>query len=277
MNPRKNTMALAARFSAASATYHQAADVQQQVAQELVRLFPDLPLPKRGEEAGPPPARVLEIGCGTGVLTALVRRRYPEIEIDAVDISARMIAQARTRLDFDRRIRWRVSDVEHLPSHARYPLIVSSSVFHWISPLEDGLTRLAGLMVGGGWLVFALMVRGTLGELLASRLRVAPHKPPVGRLPALPQVRRGLRWAGLEIVSERKEIRRTTCPSADLFLRQIHAQGLTGGTVSIARVPLNRRELRQLVDDYQAHYRAGQGVRASYHVVYFKVRKEHKE
>ena len=275
MNPRKNTMAIAARFSAAAGKYDEKAGVQQAVAEVLDRMFPTLPLPERSAETGiPPAARILEIGCGTGLLTALIRRRYPGLWIDAVDVSARMISHARTRLGFDKRIRWRVADLHHVPSKPRYPLIVSSSSLHWVCPLEEGLTKLALLLESRGRLVFSLMIRGTFGELRVSRLRVAPHKPPMGNLPTLRQVRQGLQHAGLNVVDERKEIRRVEYASAESFLRQIHEQGLTGGLVSSAGIPLNRSELKELARDYQAHWKSGEGVKASYHVAYFKAIRE---
>jgi malonyl-CoA O-methyltransferase len=205
------------------------------------------------------------------LLTALIRQRYAGLWIDAVDVSAQMLAQARARMGFDKRIRWLVTDLRHIPAKRSYPLIVSSSVLHWVDPLEEGLAQLANLLKPGGWLVFSLMIRGTLGELRESRLRVAPHKTPLGNLPTLRQVRQGLRYAGLEIDDERKEIRHVTYPSAAAFLRYIHDLGLTGGAVSAARVPLTRKELKNLTDDYQANFASDAGVKASYHIAYFKL------
>ncbi len=263
MNPRNHTISVAARFSAGAARYDEQAGIQRAVAESLDRMCAGLPAP----------ARILEIGCGTGLLTALIRRRYPAVAIDAVDVSPRMIARARTRLGFDSRIRWRVADLRHVPAGCLYPLIVSSASLHWVCPLEEGLVKLAALVAPGGSLVFSLMLRGTLGELRASRLRVAPHKPPAGNLPALAQVRRGLQVAGLKVADERKEVRRAAYPSAEAFLRRIHEQGLTGGLVSAAAVPLARGELKALAADYQARYAVRGGVRASYHVAYFRVDK----
>ncbi len=275
MNPQKNIISIAARFSVAAGKYDEKAGVQQAVAEVLDQMFPNLPAPERSAETGiPPAARILEIGCGTGLLTSLIRKRYAGLWIDAVDVSARMIAQARTRLGFDKHIRWRIADLRNVPINCFYPLIVSSSSLHWVCPLEEGLAKLAACLAANGCLVFSLMVRGTFGELRRSRLRVAPHKPPMGNLPTLRQVRQGLHYAGLNVVDERKEIRRVEYASAESFLRQIHEQGLTGGLVSSAGIPLNRSELKELARDYQAHWKSGEGVKASYHVAYFKAIRE---
>lgn len=271
MNHFKNTLAIAARFSAAAASYHQAAMVQEQVAKSLSSLFPNLPAPPDQHE------RILEIGCGTGFLTELIRQRYPQSLIDAADASAGMIAQARARLKNDRRIRWQAIDLRGVPMTTQYPLILSSSALHWIDPLDEGLTRIAALLKASGQALFSLMLDGTLGELQHCRRQVAPHKLPKGRLPTLSQVRRGLEAAKLKILMERYETYHPEYPSADDFLRCIHAQGLTGGAVSSSHLPLNRQELRKLCEIYQALYtNSTAGVTATYCVAYFKVQKDTK-
>ncbi|NLB60788.1 MAG: methyltransferase domain-containing protein [Lentisphaerae bacterium] len=269
MHVEQNMLAVAARFSAAADTYHQAARVQEKVAATLSHLFPaQASLPTASS------ACILEIGCGTGLLTQFIRRHYPTARIDVVELSAPMIAQARARMHFDERIRWRVADLRQVPAGASYPLIVSSSSLHWIHPLAEGMNRMASLLAPGGYAVFSLMLRGTLGELRQCRLAVAPHKPPVGNLPTYAQVRRSLRQAGLTMVTERRDVCRAVYPSAEAFVRHIHAQGLTSGLVSISHQPLNRKELQALFDLYQTRHAVKDGVRASYRVAYCMARKE---
>ncbi len=45
----------------------------------------------------PPRARVLEIGCGTGILTAALAQALPDARITAVDRDEHLLAQARLR------------------------------------------------------------------------------------------------------------------------------------------------------------------------------------
>ena len=56
-------------------------------------------------------------------------------------------------------------------------------------------------------------------------------------------------------------------------LRRLHEQGLTGGPLARSGQLLNRTDLRHVILDYEAHYRAGDGVYASYRVAYFRARK----
>ena len=57
---------------------------------------------------------VLDVGCGTGNLTAaLLRRLSAAGRVEAVDISPLMLEAARRKVD-DARVRWHLADAEHL-------------------------------------------------------------------------------------------------------------------------------------------------------------------
>ncbi len=255
---------MTARFSGASATYHNNAHVQRIVAAKLLSLA----------SAYRPIERILEIGCGTGGLTELFLGHFPRVTIDAMDVSKEMIDQAQERLSGHDRVRWFVSDLRTFDPPVSYPLIVSSSSMHWICPIEDGLRRMADLLEAGGDVVVALMLHGTLGELRTTRLRVAPHKPPLGRLPLAEEVLCGLEQAGLHVVTKWHETLHAYHVSAEAFLRAIHGQGLTGGAVSSSKCPLTRGELQRLKTEYEAEYsNDGSGVFARYEVLYLKAAK----
>lgn len=254
---------IAARFSAAASTYHASATIQRSVAERLSAMLAG------GETAD----RILEIGCGTGLLTARLCRLFPRARIDALDMAGGMVAQCRARLAGASGLHCHVADLNKFRAEALYPLIVSSSTLHWMDPMGDVMETLAGMLASQGRLVFALMVRGTLAELQDARRRAAPYKPPARRLPTALTVRAALAQAGLRIEEEREENRRQTYASGADLLRQLHEQGLTGGPLARSGRLLNRADLRRVVLDYEAHYRAGEGVYASYQVAYFRARK----
>jgi malonyl-CoA O-methyltransferase len=254
---------IAARFSAAASTYHASATIQRAVAERLSAML-------AGDKAAD---RILEIGCGTGLLTARLCRLFPRARIDALDMAGGMVTQCRARLAGAAGLSCHVADLNKFRAEALYPLIVSSSTLHWIDPMGDVMETLAGMLSSQGRLVFALMVRGTLAELQAARRRAAPHKPPARRLPTAPSVRATLAQAGLRIEEEQEESRRQAYASAGDLLRQLHNQGLTGGSLARSGRLLNRADLCRLVRDYEAHYRTGEGVYASYQVAYFRARK----
>lgn len=260
----KNHRSIAARFSASSATYDQAAEIQPKVVDKVFQMLAPLGSVDR----------ILEIGCGTGLLTEKIITKFPAARIDAVDISCKMIERSTTRLAAYNGIRWLISDVRNLPeTTTMYSLIVSSSSLHWINPIKAGLAKCSCLLKKDGYLISALMVQGTLCELHASRLRVAPHKPPQERLPSMQEVRHAFQNTELHILDEAEDTMHVHYPSAEVLLRRIHDQGSTGGPFSISTLPMNRRELHDLVVDYNACYNSNGGVYATYHVAYFRASK----
>ena len=65
----------------------------------------------------PPPRRALDLGTGTGKAARLVAERFPQCEVTGVDLSPRMIEEARRLLpeDLPGRVRFDVADASALP------------------------------------------------------------------------------------------------------------------------------------------------------------------
>ncbi len=96
-----------------------------------------------------PGGSVLEIGCGTGQLTGLLRDRG--LRVTALDVSAPMIAVARQRVT-GAGVSFQVSSFEEFPAEAAsYDLVVSADAFHWVDP-EVRYTKTQDALRPGGWL-----------------------------------------------------------------------------------------------------------------------------
>ena len=256
------TKAVAARFSASAGTYAGHAAVQEAVAEHLISVLEEAPLP-------PVLGAILEIGCGTGLLTRLIRRRYPSAWLCAVDVAERMTMAAACTQPPHCGLAYVVADIRRFAARRRFGLVVSSSSLHWVRPLDAALSDAAGLLAPEGVLAASLMVEGTLGELHEARRRVAPGKTPAVTLPTVADVEAAVQRSGLDILEMRQESVRALYPTAKEFLGSIHRQGLTGGPVSSSGVPLTRGELARLTREYERAYRQDeQGVVATYEVVY---------
>lgn len=260
----KTSSPLAARFSAAAETYHRHAGIQRRVAVKLMDMAPRRPVP----------SRILEIGCGTGVLTEMLTDVFPSARVDAVDISPAMTVKARGYLAKNRRINWIIEDACRLPESTKYPLIMSNCALHWITPIELVIAKLGAMLAQNGKLIFAIMLRGTLGELNSARQRIAPHRPPRIILPRKDNVRRAVTKAGLKINFEKSETIRNVYASPEQMLRQLHDQGLTGGNIPNQKLLLTRSEISRLIADYSDNYKSKNGVYASYRVFYCVAGKE---
>lgn len=88
------------------------------------------------------PQTILDVGCGTGMTTRRLARRYPSARILGVDLSEEMIQVARDRTAFSNVV-YRVADVRALSG--RFDRVVAFFVWMLLPPgsLED-LKRLLG-------------------------------------------------------------------------------------------------------------------------------------
>ncbi|MDX6630804.1 MAG: hypothetical protein QOH00_3050 [Gaiellales bacterium] len=93
------------------------------------------------------PARILDVGTGTGQAAGILAERFPAVPIDAVDASRQMIELARAKPALNG-VRFAVADGGRLPyPDATFDLAVSLLV----QPFEHELHR---VLAPGGWALF---------------------------------------------------------------------------------------------------------------------------
>jgi SAM-dependent methyltransferase len=109
------------------------------------------------------PCRLLDIGCGTGVLVEKARAAH--IEAFGLDASETMIAAARNRVPENA---VRVQRMQYLDEQSRYDLVVSLSwSIHYCADaadLSDILSRIRTALVPGGGLLLQVAHGPNLGE-----------------------------------------------------------------------------------------------------------------
>ncbi len=146
---------VAAAFAAAAATYESAAAAQAFAAGRLAARVLALDLP--------PAPRVLEIGCGTGLLT---RRLLPELggAWTVTDLAPAMVAAARQALA-GHPAEFRVMDGEHPDfAPAGLDLVVSNLAAQWFADLPAAVGRLAACLKPGGRLLLTTLGAGSFAE-----------------------------------------------------------------------------------------------------------------
>ena len=114
---------------------------------ERSRPFDDL-VARIGAEA---PAVVVDLGCGSGGLTATLARRWPDARILGVDSSPEMLAAAvpGPRLSF------RLQDIATWdPREAGPSVIVSNAALQWVPGHRALLAGWVRALPAGGWLAF---------------------------------------------------------------------------------------------------------------------------
>ncbi|HEV7932003.1 MAG TPA: trans-aconitate 2-methyltransferase [Actinomadura sp.] len=98
------------------------------------------------------PARVVDLGCGSGELTAALSRRWPSAVVEGIDGSAEMITEARRHAGPG--LRFSVGDIARWMPDEPIDLIVSNAALHWVPGHVDLLPTWAGALKAGGRLAF---------------------------------------------------------------------------------------------------------------------------
>ena len=152
MTHRKSRIAEA--FDAQAAAYDTVAPVQAEIARRLAA---------RIKARTPAPRRILEIGCGTGLLSTHLAAAFPESELILTDIAPAMLERCRARLGGHPT--YHLLDGEHPdPLPGSFDLIASSLAFQWFSDLGGALARLGQKLAPNGRLHFATLGNETFKE-----------------------------------------------------------------------------------------------------------------
>jgi malonyl-CoA O-methyltransferase len=142
-----STLSVSATFSSAAHCYHMHATVPAEVAELLEARMPET-LPD-----GP----ILEIGCGSGMLTEKIIKKYPSHHTTATDLSFEMLRFAERRLPRSDQLTFEIRNGEHpLPKNS-YAAITSSMAVQWFTDWERVLTGYRAAIVEGGALLIAML------------------------------------------------------------------------------------------------------------------------
>jgi ubiquinone/menaquinone biosynthesis C-methylase UbiE len=95
------------------------------------------------------PARILDVGTGTGAGALRLARRFPEAEVVGVDLSEEMLARARTNTPGGLRVTYASADASALPfPDASFDLVAHANMI----PFFDEVSR---VVAPGGHVLFA--------------------------------------------------------------------------------------------------------------------------
>lgn len=132
-------------FDKGALHYDWAASIQREAAEKLISFAPEKT-----------PLKILEIGCGTGFLTKMLVQKYPEAQITALDISAKMIEKCRAKLPF---VTFKKTDGEEYIPSEKFDLIISNMTVQWFDDPMAGLNHYKKFLNPDGQVLFS-----TLGD-----------------------------------------------------------------------------------------------------------------
>jgi trans-aconitate 2-methyltransferase len=118
------------------------------------------------------PKRVADLGCGPGNSTALLRARWPDAEIDAIDQSPEMLRDARAS---GVEARFIAADIAQWNPDGLYDVIYSNAALQWLGDHERLIPRLFSFVAPGG--VLAIQVPRNYDEVCQVLVREAVADP----------------------------------------------------------------------------------------------------
>ena len=109
--------------------------------------------------------RVLDLGAGTGLFSAMIGAAYPNARLTLADFSPQMLDQARQRFA-DRQVEYLLLDYEHDAIPGDYDVAISALALHHTPPagLQAVFEKIHGALVSGGLFINADQTLGTSAE-----------------------------------------------------------------------------------------------------------------
>lgn len=157
---------IARNFSRYAHLYDQYAGVQNQAAFKLAGFLKNNNFSK-----------ILELGCGTGNYTLLLREKFRGARIKALDISEEMIRVAQNKLK-NKDIEFMVADAQKPIPDNDFDLITSNACFQWLDDLGKSLRGYAKSLRKGGSVYFSIFGPQTFCELDAAFKSVLEESRP---------------------------------------------------------------------------------------------------
>jgi len=197
------------------------------------------------------PRRVLDIGCGTGLATEALLRRYPKAEVLALDFALPMLERARRRGRWRRRPHCLCADLDQLPLAAQsIDLVFANAALQWSTRPAETFADIARLLRPGGLFMFSTFGPDTLQELRAAWSAV-DGRPHVHGFIDMHDYGDMLMAAGLADPVMDVERMTLTYGDAMQLMREIHVIGAGNASLERARGLLGRERLARVCAAYE--------------------------
>lgn len=247
-------------FERAAATYDSADALHREVGRRLIEHLDPIRVD---------PARVLDLGCGTGAQLGVLGERFPKADVVGIDFAAAMLARARARSSWWRRAlgarapRLACADLQCLPlAHSSADLVFSNLALQWCDA-PAAFAEAARVLVKEGLLLFSTLGPDTLRELRAAF--AAAGEAPAMRFTDMHDLGDALVAAGFGQPVMEMELVTLEYSTLEALLGDLHAVGAMAAPGSPGLGGRSRRA--EAARAYEARRRGG-ALPATYEVVY---------
>ena len=247
-----------AAFDRASATYEAAAVLQSRVADELLG---------RLEPFDFRPQVILDLGAGTGLAAAELKRRYRRSRVIALDLAPGMLQQAARHQSLFRRFERVCADAARLPlESASVDIVFSNLMLQWCDPLDEVFAEVRRVLKPQGFFTFTTFGPDTLQELRAAWAEADAHNH-VNRFLDMHDVGDALVRAGLQEPVLDADRTQLTYSDGMALMRDLKCIGARNATAGRPRALVGRARLQRVLAAYET-FRKDDRLPATYEIVY---------
>ncbi len=258
MSPPFDSRQIRRAFGRVAASYREHAVLQREVEDRLLERMIYV------ERA---PQRVLDVGAGPGRAAALLRKRFKDAEVIALDLALPMLREARRAGGWFRRLPVVCADACALPlPEASIDVLFSSLCIQWIDDLPALFAEFRRVLRPGGFLALATFGTGTLVELRAAWAEV-DRTPHVSGFVDVMQLGDAMLAAGFRDPVLDADRFTLTYREASGLMRDLKAIGATNADARRARGLTGKQRLARVAAAYEPFRRDGL-LPATYEVLY---------
>lgn len=256
MTPPLDLRQIRRAFGRAAKTYAHHAALQREVEDRLL---------ERLDYVERLPLRVVDVGCGVGRASSLLRKRWKSAQTIALDLALPMLRRVHTG--------WRqplarvCADARALPlPDASVDVLFSNLCLQWIDDVPALFDEFRRVLRPGGYLAISTFGPDTLHELRTA-WEAADRAPHVSGFVDIARVGDALMAAGFrDPVLDAEHFTLTYADAASL-MRELKAIGATNADARRVRGLTGKNHLRRALDAYESFRRDGV-LPATYEVIY---------
>jgi len=259
-------------FSRAATHYDEAAALQREVADRLAESLPYYEDKALGART---PGVVLDVGCGTGYLTAQLQSRWPKAQVIGIDLAPGMLQAAQARLskkrglfDFARRPQLVRADALALPLAAgSVDVLTSSLCLQWVEDLAGVFAEFRRVLKPDGLLLVSTFGLQTLMELREAfaQADAAPHVSPFVDIARFGDA---LIAAGFRDPVLDRDLFRLSQPDLPSIMRELRTLGATNAMHERRRALTGRARFARAAQAYDAMRRDDGTLPVTWDVIY---------
>ena len=241
---RINKALVSRRFAGSIDSYPANAVVQGETAHGLIAALK--------AESGSRFDAVFEVGCGTGLLTALIARdlHYRTLTVNDLVPDCRSSIAKITDCEF---IAGDIETITELPRPV--DLVISNATFQWLTGPEAAFARFAGILPSGGVLAFSTFGPENLREIAAITGHSLVYR-------SITDIRKML-TADFEIKAIAEQSRSMVFNAPLEVLEHLRKTGVTGVSSKI----WTKSVLKNFINGYIDRYSVTGGVVLTYHPI----------